>query len=421
MTFDLAVIGGGVVGCALFRRFALGGLKTILLERAPDILAGASKANSAMLHTGFDAPTGSLEQACIQAGHAEYLAIRGPLNLPLLETRRADGRLDGGGAGPASRRGRPGPCQWRFGRAPDRRRRSRAGASLISRPMCWVRRHRAARASDRSLVRAAGLCAASHGAGRRGPARLRRDRRRFRRQGLAPGHHDGPGRGAHRGQRRRAAGRCRSKRSRGRAPSRSSRARASSSSSTSPRARLITACIMPVPSERTKGVMVARTIFGNLLVGPTAEEQEDREHAAVDRCGAGGADRPGPAHPAGAGERDGHGPLCRDFGRPPSSRTTRSRPCAIATGSPRPASAPPASPARWASPCTRRRSIAGISASFASSLPLPSAVPNLAEHLPRRHAAPGYGEIDLPLRAGDAGRDRGCPGRAAARRAISAG
>ena len=86
MTFDLAVIGGGVVGCALFRRFALGGLKTILLERAPDILAGASKANSAMLHTGFDAPTGSLEQACIQAGHAEYLAIRGPLNLPLLES-----------------------------------------------------------------------------------------------------------------------------------------------------------------------------------------------------------------------------------------------------------------------------------------------------------------------------------------------
>ena len=51
-----------------------------------------------------------------------------------------------------------------------------------------------------------------------------------------------------------------------------------------PAARLITACIMPVPSERTKGVMVARTIFGNLLVGPTAEEQEDREHAAVDRA-----------------------------------------------------------------------------------------------------------------------------------------
>ena len=51
-----------------------------------------------------------------------------------------------------------------------------------------------------------------------------------------------------------------------------------------PAARLITACIMAVPSERTKGVMVARTIFGNLLVGPTAEEQEDRDHAAVDRA-----------------------------------------------------------------------------------------------------------------------------------------
>src|SRR5579885_619319 len=84
--YDLAVIGGGVVGCALFRRFALGGLKPILMERAADILAGASKGNSAMLHTGFDAPTGSLEQACVQAGYREYLAIREALNLPLLET-----------------------------------------------------------------------------------------------------------------------------------------------------------------------------------------------------------------------------------------------------------------------------------------------------------------------------------------------
>ncbi len=51
-----------------------------------------------------------------------------------------------------------------------------------------------------------------------------------------------------------------------------------------PASRLIGACVMPVPSERTKGVMMARTVFGNLLVGPTAEEQEDRTHAAVDHA-----------------------------------------------------------------------------------------------------------------------------------------
>src|SRR4029079_13238443 len=45
--FDIAVIGGGVVGCAVTRRAALSGAGTILIEAASDILAGASKGNSA--------------------------------------------------------------------------------------------------------------------------------------------------------------------------------------------------------------------------------------------------------------------------------------------------------------------------------------------------------------------------------------
>ena len=84
--FDIAVIGGGVVGCAVTRRAALSGASTILIEAESDILAGASKGNSAILHTGFDAPEGSDELALMQAGRAEYLSIRHALNLPLLET-----------------------------------------------------------------------------------------------------------------------------------------------------------------------------------------------------------------------------------------------------------------------------------------------------------------------------------------------
>jgi glycerol-3-phosphate dehydrogenase len=57
--FDVAVIGGGVVGCATARRLALEGAKVVLIEAARDILAGASKANSAILHTGFDATWGA--------------------------------------------------------------------------------------------------------------------------------------------------------------------------------------------------------------------------------------------------------------------------------------------------------------------------------------------------------------------------
>src|SRR5690348_8183905 len=83
---DVVIIGGGVVGCAIFRRLALAGLKPLLLEKGDDILSGASKGNSAILHTGFDAPTGSLELACMQAGYREYNAIRNRLNLPLVET-----------------------------------------------------------------------------------------------------------------------------------------------------------------------------------------------------------------------------------------------------------------------------------------------------------------------------------------------
>src|SRR5690606_1596139 len=67
-------------------RFALAGANCVLLERGADILGGASKGNSAILHTGFDAPPGSVELACMRAGYAEYLAIRERLNLPLVET-----------------------------------------------------------------------------------------------------------------------------------------------------------------------------------------------------------------------------------------------------------------------------------------------------------------------------------------------
>ena len=84
--FDLAIIGAGVVGCAVARRFALAGARVVLIERGADILSGASKANSAILHTGFDAPPGSLELDLIQQGRAEYLSIHRDLGLSLVET-----------------------------------------------------------------------------------------------------------------------------------------------------------------------------------------------------------------------------------------------------------------------------------------------------------------------------------------------
>ena len=85
-TFDLAVIGGGVVGCAILRAFTLARASSVLLERGADILSGASKGNSAILHTGFDAPTASLEHRCLRDGYKEYLQIHQKLNLPLVKS-----------------------------------------------------------------------------------------------------------------------------------------------------------------------------------------------------------------------------------------------------------------------------------------------------------------------------------------------
>jgi len=85
--FDIAVIGAGVVGCGIFKEFCENGAKTVLVEKANDILEGASKGNSAILHTGFDAPPNSLELDCIKKGYEEYLKIKKKLDLPFLNTK----------------------------------------------------------------------------------------------------------------------------------------------------------------------------------------------------------------------------------------------------------------------------------------------------------------------------------------------
>ncbi len=59
--FDVAVIGGGVVGGLILRELTKYKLNVCLLEKESDVAMGASKANSGIVHAGFDAPTGSLK------------------------------------------------------------------------------------------------------------------------------------------------------------------------------------------------------------------------------------------------------------------------------------------------------------------------------------------------------------------------
>ena len=57
---DAVIIGGGVVGCAVARFLSGFQGSFLLLERGSDLCCGTSKANSAIIHAGFDAKAGSL-------------------------------------------------------------------------------------------------------------------------------------------------------------------------------------------------------------------------------------------------------------------------------------------------------------------------------------------------------------------------
>ncbi len=62
---QVAVIGGGVVGCAVAHALARRGVDVVLLEAEAELARGASGANSGILHTGFDSGPGQLETRLI--------------------------------------------------------------------------------------------------------------------------------------------------------------------------------------------------------------------------------------------------------------------------------------------------------------------------------------------------------------------
>ena len=57
--YDVVIIGAGVIGCAVARELSRYQLKTVVLEKGEDMCSGTSKANSAIVHAGFDAEPGT--------------------------------------------------------------------------------------------------------------------------------------------------------------------------------------------------------------------------------------------------------------------------------------------------------------------------------------------------------------------------
>lgn len=279
LKYDVIVIGGGVVGCAMVRKFTLQGASVLLLEKGDDILSGASKANSAILHTGFDAPPGSLEVQCMQAGYQEYLSIYQKFGLPLLETgahvvawdqeqlqaldnivskAHTNGVLDVRKIGSGEL----------YEKEPDLAEGALAAVSVPgefvidpwSSPLAYLTQAVSHGADYRFLCEVTNVsrdqgrwqvhcgqetfltdfvvnCAGSHGDLLDGLWRR-------------PDFTIKPRKGQFVVLDKAASG-------------------------------IVNSIILPVPTATTKGVLLSKTIFGNLLLGPTAEEQDDRNIAEV--------------------------------------------------------------------------------------------------------------------------------------------
>jgi glycerol-3-phosphate dehydrogenase len=67
--YDVAVVGAGAVGSAIASALTRQGARVAMIEAASDVGAGTSKANTAIWHTGFDAKPGSLESRLVARGH----------------------------------------------------------------------------------------------------------------------------------------------------------------------------------------------------------------------------------------------------------------------------------------------------------------------------------------------------------------
>lgn len=79
---DVVIIGGGAVGCAVARELSRWQLDVCLVEQGEDVCVGTSKANSAIVHAGFDAPAGSLKARFNVEGSRRMEALSRELDFP---------------------------------------------------------------------------------------------------------------------------------------------------------------------------------------------------------------------------------------------------------------------------------------------------------------------------------------------------
>jgi len=304
---DVLIIGAGVVGTAIARTLAGYELGCVLLDAAADVGTGTSKANTAILHTGFDAVPGSLESRLLRRGRALLAQYARQAGIPVERTGallvawtdEQEAALDG----IAAKAARNGVTGVRRRTAAEIRAAEPAlgpgarggleipGESIIC-PWTTTLAYatEAVRAGVRLLlgtevtgVEPAGPGAPGGRAGRGEPA--------------VPGRPGGAAAGAHRVHTTRGVLRCRwLVNAAGLHSDRIDRMLGGAAFTITPRrgelivfdklARpLLSSILLPVPTARTKGVLIAPTVYGNVLLGPTAEDVPDRADTATTAAG----------------------------------------------------------------------------------------------------------------------------------------
>jgi glycerol-3-phosphate dehydrogenase len=281
--FDVAVVGAGAVGCAVARELSRFGARCALIEAGPDVGAGTSKANTAILHTGFDAKPGTIESPLVARGYELLGAYAAEVGIPTeplgallvawsseqleaLSGIEAKARENGYGEarsvgleelyrrepnlGPSAHGALEIPgegivCPFTTTLAYATEALSNGCELILNAPVTGIRTAAGGHEVDtgKGLVRATHLVNAA---------------------GLYSDEVDAMlGHSSFRVRPRRGELIVFDKLARG----------------------LVNHVILPVPTEKTKGVLVSPTIYGNLLLGPTADDVDDKTDRSTTAAG----------------------------------------------------------------------------------------------------------------------------------------
>ena len=80
--YDAVIIGAGVIGCAIARELSKFKVNACVIEKEEDVCCGTSKANSAIVHAGYDAHNGTLKARLNVEGNAMMGELARDLDFP---------------------------------------------------------------------------------------------------------------------------------------------------------------------------------------------------------------------------------------------------------------------------------------------------------------------------------------------------